>query len=349
MNQEYLYTTLYQVKKVQLEEVKERGFLLKEEEKITSFSLEEFIDFFSKKSAKGKSLRSLLSNTYKKDEKTLVVAFLDIKSRTIKDEVSRIMDEALKNKSEIIIIGNGKLSRTVQTIFEDYPYEKEFFLEEEWLESVINDELFLSRILKTKKTQIEMVSDRGFTIPSEEKLIYEMTLTEFIEKNKDKGIRSLNRLLSKTYHEGDRKLFVNFMNSFSKTLGVSDIRGYLKYCELEKIKEGIIISNVPLSSSATNSLKEVYTVNTQVFLQESLLYNPTKHIFVPKHSALSKEEGAELLAKLRTKRENLPILKKMDPIARYYDFKSGQIIKIERKNFVFDTIVEDSIFYRIVL
>ena len=64
-----------------------------------------------------------------------------------------------------------------------------------------------------------------------------------------------------------------------------------------------------------------------------MLFNPTKHILVPKHVKLSENEVSELKKQFSiTNNSQLPNILKDDPIVRYYNFKVGDILKIDKVN-----------------
>lgn len=67
------------------------------------------------------------------------------------------------------------------------------------------------------------------------------------------------------------------------------------------------------------------------------------HIYVPKHSLLSKKEAEQLLQKYNIDRFQLPKIKIRDP-ALPKNVKVGDIIKIERK-----TKEGKAIYYRVVV
>ena len=69
------------------------------------------------------------------------------------------------------------------------------------------------------------------------------------------------------------------------------------------------------------------------------------HILVPKHEVLSKEEAEELLKTLGIKKEQLPKIKRDDPIVKEIGAKPGDIIKITRKSLT----AGKSVFYRLVI
>ena len=79
----------------------------------------------------------------------------------------------------------------------------------------------------------------------------------------------------------------------------------------------------------TLSIKHNYYI--QLFILKKLLFNITKHIAVPKHSILNKEEISKLIVNLKLKnKQQLPVILKSDPIAQYYGMRTGDICEIER-------------------
>ena len=61
--------------------------------------------------------------------------------------------------------------------------------------------------------------------------------------------------------------------------------------------------------------------------------NITHHQYVPKHEKISNELIPEIIEKYNLSTINqLPLLDKIDPISKYYDFKPGDVCKITRTN-----------------
>lgn len=70
--------------------------------------------------------------------------------------------------------------------------------------------------------------------------------------------------------------------------------------------------------------------NLEVFFDDDLLANKIDHVFVPKHIILTQEEQDQIRKEYGFKRIEIGIIKESEPIARYYNIKPGQIIRIER-------------------
>ena len=79
-------------------------------------------------------------------------------------------------------------------------------------------------------------------------------------------------------------------------------------------------------------------IEIELFFEDELQYNITKHILVPEHIRLSNNKAKKFKEKYGTK---FPILLINDPISRFFNYKSGDIIKIIRCQ----KIKEDSNYY----
>ena len=78
-------------------------------------------------------------------------------------------------------------------------------------------------------------------------------------------------------------------------------------------------------------LYDEYGYYIQVFNLDILQHNYTKNINVPRHRVLNDKEYEDLLQKFNARPEDLPVIKRLDPVAKYYAMKPGDICEIERK------------------
>jgi DNA-directed RNA polymerase I, II, and III subunit RPABC1 len=66
---------------------------------------------------------------------------------------------------------------------------------------------------------------------------------------------------------------------------------------------------------------------------KQLMFNPTKHMFVPKHVKLSETESADVMQKYMIKSKlQMPVILHNDIIAKWLGLRQGDIVKIERYN-----------------
>jgi DNA-directed RNA polymerase subunit H (RpoH/RPB5) len=71
----------------------------------------------------------------------------------------------------------------------------------------------------------------------------------------------------------------------------------------------------------------------QIFYVKELLYNPLKHVLVPKHEKISEEDTKVVLSTYLIKHKSqLPVISKNDVIARWLGLRHGDIVRITRYN-----------------
>ncbi len=157
-----------------------------------------------------------------------------------------------------------------------------------------------------QQTINEMLTDRGCTMKNED---------IFIKDNKEIHIKILDQ----------------------KKIGKKEILTIIEEMEQEHYNHLILVIPQKLTPLAIQELKDIKDKEIEVFLYKELSFNITKHYTQPKITLLSTEEKKNLIKEIKP--SQLPILLKSDPIARYYNAKTGMIFKFERP----------SIYYRIVV
>ena len=161
-----------------------------------------------------------------------------------------------------------------------------------------------SNIDRCKAVVNEMMNDRGYNYSSNDDntLIYthedkkRNTVIIFIDKKEDIKVKQVEKY-KKTYDQDmyDIILIVTFISIEEKLLS--------KYMDLE------------------------YN-NMQVFHIKDLLYNITKHKYVPKHNILNEEEKKQFTELYKI--TDIAKIKISDPVCRYNFAKIGNIMKITR-------------------
>jgi len=88
-----------------------------------------------------------------------------------------------------------------------------------------------------------------------------------------------------------------------------------------------------LTPFATKELREDDGTDAviEVFRKAELSFCVARHSLVPPHRLLPSQERKELLAHLGCKANSLPKLKESDPVARYYRFPPGSVVRIDRR------------------
>jgi DNA-directed RNA polymerase subunit H (RpoH/RPB5) len=114
-------------------------------------------------------------------------------------------------------------------------------------------------------------------------------------------------------------------------LNVAEIHAKISTMQNEGVTHIILVYN----NTPTPTVKTVIS-NTQnigltieLFNAEDLAYNPTKHTLVPLHERLPKDETKVFKERFG---KDIPIILRSDPIARFYNFTKGDVIKITRRN-----------------
>ena len=160
-----------------------------------------------------------------------------------------------------------------------------------------------SDLNKAKKYMVEMFMDRGY-----EEGDIEINDDNIIGQNEELG---------------------NIIGVFvsENKLSVNTLRDIIAACEGAGMKRLVLVYNDSITASANNTLKSITSVMVEVFCITELMYNPTTHRLSSKHERVSEEETREIKTKYG---KDLPILLRSDKMARWYNFKSGEIIKVTR-------------------
>lgn len=109
------------------------------------------------------------------------------------------------------------------------------------------------------------------------------------------------------------------LNSIKK---ISDIENFMN----DNLYKFIIVSNI--QNKALKQLQEYK--NTEVFYDYELKINLIDNCLVPKHILLSDKEASDVIESYNLKPNNLKRLLITDPVAKYYNMKRGNIVRIER-------------------
>lgn len=144
----------------------------------------------------------------------------------------------------------------------------------------------------------------------------------------------------------DQKKICVFLEVISK-FNVPKYQEYMTLINKMKLDHCILICNT-ITPTIEKTIKNSPNIRVKIetFYEKNLRYNITKHELVPKHIKLSTEESQSFKNKYcpnGTEFKSIPLLNRSDPVARFYGFQRGDIIKILRKG-THGTIVA----YRIV-
>lgn len=191
-----------------------------------------------------------------------------------------------------------------------------------------------TKLYEARKTCCEMLEDRGYDVENIKYKIQNLPMSEFRE------LYNNNDIDLYVVHKDDKKnkMAVKFFVKGRKKLNESDLKKEADIIS-QNIDKGndyngepniIMVSSQKPPSNVYNIINTEKYKNIEIFKLSDLLFNPTKHSLVPKHSRISLEEQKEVLEFYKAEKKDLPKISVNDPIAKYYGMKVGEICKIER-------------------
>ncbi len=169
----------------------------------------------------------------------------------------------------------------------------------------------------------EMIEDRGFELDKNYKNLSDADF-KYLTHEKKLDLYSNKKIDNDKTHA----IFIKFVTTLR--IKPTLIKNYVDEIR-EQYKDDILDIVFVLKIEPNNT---IYKLEKEKMIQimhcKELQINKTKHKLVPKHYKISDEDANELLKKYSLiSKSQLPlILKDKDPICRYYNYKSGDIIKI---------------------
>lgn len=206
----------------------------------------------------------------------------------------------------------------------------------------------LKEVFVVKRTQIEMMIDRGWNDVDDS--ILKMSYGDFYKKYSERNTKEFLQEMSSTHtQEGRRKMYISYLIPLADKNSVSkdQIKELLEYIIDKNIYHIMLITQAKISANASSSINKIIDRKFERFLFDDLKINITKHVLVPKHTLATKEEEEEYVRYFGDKNKMKRILT-IDAIQKYYDFPVGSIVKIERKYLVYPTISKVDIDFRVV-
>ena len=110
---------------------------------------------------------------------------------------------------------------------------------------------------------------------------------------------------------------------------VDRIKECISILDKMKQKHCIIIYTDRVTAPTKKLVNNSVDIKIEIFTQAELQYNITKHRLVPKHERLPTKEAKEFKKTFGVKFAAILLT---DPIARFYNYQRGDVIKITRKS-----------------
>ena len=191
---------------------------------------------------------------------------------------------------------------------------------------MVNIQLQEEILFKIRKTCLEMLTDRNYKIPD---IINDLNYNDFKILFNNKNI---NLSINKGDNEIDIFVFFQFEDS---SFGKNDFKKIINEIHSKFDNNDILIILV-LKDKPNNAVrKEILNPkysNTEIFERKHFMFNVTKHMLVPEHILLSKEEAKKVMETYSCTKEQLPKIYHTDPQVKYHGMKIGDVCKIVRNN-----------------
>jgi DNA-directed RNA polymerase I, II, and III subunit RPABC1 len=200
--------------------------------------------------------------------------------------------------------------------------------------------LDLNKYYRIYTTVHEMMKNRGYT-PIQKPLKKNAWisrhlgyLAELADETCDTSVFDVIDTMTLMFSYGKEKLLIYFHPLDSK-LCQNDMSYIHKLLTEKKAHQLIIIANnkaTPKVSSVLNILGS----NAQLFSENELTFNITKHQLVPAHRKVSVVERERLLQTFALAKDGkihpevFPGIYTTDPVVRYYNWEVGDLIEIDR-------------------
>ena len=220
----------------------------------------------------------------------------------------------------------------------------------------------IHKYFKIKRTQVEMMVDRGCLIPENEIVMFienpdaqkptPKLYGDFIKAytHSSNGIFSRQLMNNNYENEKGELTHVFFAPQTTKDRqGIASVNGFITNLTELGAEHGIIITEETFTSDARKALDILTSPTIQIYYDYQLYTNPTRHVLVPRHTKLTEEERLNFFEKSRIKPNQLITFSLDDPIVSYYGWSAGDLIRIDRINLATNkTMVKASLSYRLV-
>ena len=114
----------------------------------------------------------------------------------------------------------------------------------------------------------------------------------------------------------------------TQKLNIDRIKTYIACLDAMHRSYAIIIHSHVITPSTRRLLEHLQRFTVELFSQQELQYNLTRHVLYRPHRKL---EGKELeVVTSRYATVHMPVLSKDDPVSRFFRFRRGDVIEVRR-------------------
>ncbi|KAM7524448.1 hypothetical protein LguiA_014350 [Lonicera macranthoides] len=179
------------------------------------------------------------------------------------------------------------------------------------------------RYYLSRRTMLELLKDRGYSIPDSE---INLSLEEF--RNIHGQNPDIDRLRISASLESNPSKKVLVVYCGTGMVKVNIIRNIAaQIMNKETLSKLIIVVQNKITNQAMKET-ELFSFKVEIFQITDLLVNITKHVLKPKHRVLTDGEKKKLLKKYNLEEKQLPRMMLNDAISKYYGLQKGQVVEI---------------------
>jgi DNA-directed RNA polymerase subunit H (RpoH/RPB5) len=194
------------------------------------------------------------------------------------------------------------------------------------------------QIILSRKTLIEMLTDRGYitsNIVSElPDTLFEQLWSTFTNESNIFDIECENNIGNRIYVTYIRNHILSKKKKNKKIVSLQKIhKNLLQTQDLLRTDNILYVICDTQSEQVLETYEEFLkkNKNVELFDIKRLLFNITKHYYVPKHTLLNKKKVQLIKNSLQISSiYKLPVISHTDPVARYYNLKRGDVVQITR-------------------
>ncbi|KAK1369147.1 DNA-directed RNA polymerase, RPB5 subunit [Heracleum sosnowskyi] len=190
------------------------------------------------------------------------------------------------------------------------------------------------RYYLSRRTVIEMLRDRGYSVPDSE---IDLSLDQF--RTIYGQSPDTSRLRISASHESDPsdKILVVFCDQgIVKVSQVRSIAGQIT--NKDSLNRLIVVIQDRITDQAMKTW-DLFSFKVEIFQITDLLVNITKHELNPRHRVLTNEEKQKLLEKYSVDEKQLPRITVKDALVRYFALEKGQVLEITYNSGITETYV----------
>lgn len=194
----------------------------------------------------------------------------------------------------------------------------------------------VNKLFRVMTTAGEMARDRGYIVhPDAVPSSQEAFRTKF--ETLTDGKRAINREAMTflcEHRESREELMVVFNGAESFTFEA--YKAHEEKATNANVARLVVVIAGKVVATSKRRIEDCnraeFALKTQIFPEDDLVVNITRHELVPEHTPLSEAEVVELLKAHSLEKQMLPRMLTTDPVAIYFGLDKGRVVRISRKS-----------------